>query len=82
MSGYRGEGKMTKKLTFEESMDKLEELIANLEAGDVELAESLEYFSQGVEIIKKCKNELAKAEESVKILIDEELKDFSELKGE
>lgn len=73
---------MTKKLTFEESMDKLEELIANLEAGDVELAESLEYFSQGVEIIKNCKNELAKAEESVKILIDSQLKDFSELKGE
>lgn len=73
---------MTKELTFEESMDKLEELIEELEAGDVELAKSLDFFSQGVEIIKKCKKELTRAEEKVKVLIDDQLKDFSEMKGE
>ncbi len=73
---------MSKKNSFEESMENLEKIISLLEQGDVDLEKSLEYFTQGIEMIKSCKTELVKAEEKVKILIEEELADFSQLKGE
>ena len=73
---------MSKKNSFEESMENLEKIISLLEQGDVDLEKSLEYFTQGIEMIKSCKTELVKAEEKVKILIEEELTDFSQLKGE
>jgi len=73
---------VSKKNNFEESMKKLEEIINTLEQGDVELEKSLDYFTEGIQMIKSCKKELVKAEEKVKILIDDELEDFTQLKGE
>jgi exodeoxyribonuclease VII small subunit len=74
--------KMSKKVSFEDSMEKLEKIISLLEQGDVELEKSLEYFTEGIEMIKSCKTELVKAEEKVKILIEDELQEFTQLKGE
>jgi exodeoxyribonuclease VII small subunit len=73
---------MSKKVSFEDSMEKLEKIISLLEQGDVELEKSLEYFTEGIEMIKSCKTELVKAEEKVKILIEDELQEFTQLKGE
>lgn len=73
---------MSKKKSFEESMENLEKIISLLESGDVDLEESLNYFTDGIELIKNCKLELVKAEEKVKILIDGELAEFTQLKGE
>ena len=73
---------MSKKKSFEESMKRLEEIISELESGDIELEKSLAYFTEGIEMVKNCKSELTKAEEKVKILIDEELKDFTQLRGD
>lgn len=73
---------MSKKISFEKSMEKLENIISLLEEGDVELEKSLNYFTDGIGLIKDCKNELVKAEEKVKILIDDELAEFTQLKGE
>ncbi|MDD4343088.1 MAG: exodeoxyribonuclease VII small subunit [Eubacteriales bacterium] len=73
---------MSKKNSFEDSMEKLEKIISLLEQGDVDLEKSLDYFTQGIEMIKNCKTELVKAEEKVKILIEDELSEFTQLKGE
>lgn len=73
---------MSKERTFEESMKRLEEIISELESGDVDLEKSLAYFTEGIEMVKNCKTEINKAEEKVKILIDGELKEFSQLRGE
>ncbi len=73
---------MTKKKSFEQSMKKLEEVIGRLESGDVELEKSVAYFTEGIELVKNCQEELVKAEEKVKILLDDQLVDFSEIRGE
>lgn len=73
---------MSKKKSFEESMENLEKIISLLEAGDVDLEKSLNYFTDGIDLIKNCKIELVKAEEKVKVLMDDELTEFTQLKGE
>ena len=54
-----------KKITFEESLSKLEEIIAKLESSDVSLDNSINLFEEGIKHITDCKSALKKAEEKI-----------------
>lgn len=54
-----------KKLTFEQAMGRLEEIVALLERGDAPLEESLKLFEEGTALMKKCSGLLDKAEQKV-----------------
>ena len=54
---------------FEESLQKLEEIVVALEKGDRSLDESLVLFEQGVGLSAACKQELETAEGKVQQLI-------------
>ncbi|HUN85408.1 MAG TPA: exodeoxyribonuclease VII small subunit [Terracidiphilus sp.] len=54
---------------FEESLKKLESIVAQLEKGDLPLEESLRLFEEGVALSAVCKRELEAAEGKVQILI-------------
>ena len=43
-----------KELTFEEAMNRLEEIVDALEGGDYSLDESLKLFEEGVKLVKSC----------------------------
>ena len=43
-----------KKMTFEESMARLEQIVRAMERGDVALEESLKLFQEGTELVKNC----------------------------
>ena len=43
------------KLTFEESMEKLEKLAQDLEKDDLSLDESVKKFEEGMQLSKNCK---------------------------
>ena len=61
-----------KKLTFEQAMARLEEIVAQLEAGDHPLAESLSLYEEGAQLMKQCVAMLDKAEQKVmKLRLDE-----------
>lgn len=55
--------------TFEENMQRLEEIVRLMERGDVALDDSLKLFSEGTELIKKCSELLDNAELQVKKVI-------------
>lgn len=59
-----------KDLTFEQAMDRLEEIVSLLESGDSPLDKSLSLFEEGVKLVKLCNSQLEKAESSVKQLIN------------
>jgi exodeoxyribonuclease VII small subunit len=59
---------------FEKSLHELETLVAQLERGDLPLAESLALFEKGVGLTRSCHSALAQAQQRVEIL----LKDGSE----
>ena len=58
-------------MTFKEASIELEQLVRSLEAGELELEESLERYGRGVELLKSLRARLANAEQKVRVLLDE-----------
>ena len=56
------------KVTFEQALDRLGEIVSQLEAGDVPLEDSLKSFEEGKKLIKQCLSLLDAAEKKVKQL--------------
>lgn len=54
-----------KSVTFEESMQRLDEIVKTLEGGDVPLEESIKLFEEGTKLTAKCETLLAGAEMKV-----------------
>lgn len=63
---------MAKKFVFEEAVSRLEEIVRQLEKGDVPLDKSLELFEEGTGLIQKCGSALDKAEQKVTLLVKAE----------
>jgi exodeoxyribonuclease VII small subunit len=56
---------------FEKSLQDLEKLVAQLERGDLPLAESLALFEKGVGLTRSCHSALSQAQQRVEILLKE-----------
>jgi exodeoxyribonuclease VII small subunit len=56
---------MNEKLTFEQSLDRLDRIVKNLERGDAPLAESLGLFEEGARLVRSCSAMLDEAEQKV-----------------
>ena len=59
-----------KELSFEEAMEKLEEIVDSLESGDFPLEESLKLYEEGVKLVNLCNNKISNVEKSIKILLN------------
>jgi exodeoxyribonuclease VII small subunit len=53
-------------MTFEQNMQRLEQIVRAMERGDVALEESLKLFQEGTELVRKCGKLLDEAELQVK----------------
>lgn len=58
-----------KKLSFEACLRRLEEVVEQLEDGQITLEESLKLFGEGVELLNCCQEELTAAEKTVQMLV-------------
>ena len=54
---------------FEDSLKKLEEIVAQLERGDVPLEESIRLFEEGTRLSAECRKQLEEAEGKVEMLV-------------
>ncbi len=54
---------------FEESLQRLEKVVAELEKGDISLEKSLGLFEEGMRLSHACRKELEEAEGKVEILL-------------
>lgn len=61
----------TKSYPFEQSLKELEQLVEKMEQGDLSLEDSLKTFEKGVRLTRECQQALAKAEQRVKMLVEE-----------
>ena len=58
-----------KKPSFEESMGRLEAIVAELERGECGLDQSLKLFEEGAKLAGQCEELLNKAEQKVTMLL-------------
>lgn len=54
-----------KKLSFEQSLEKLEDIIRHLEKGDMPLNDSIKLFEEGTTLVNSCNAMLDEAEQKV-----------------
>jgi len=69
-----------KKINLEKSLADLEELVEELESGDLPLETAMKKFEEGIKLTRGCQAALKDAEQKVQILLKsaggEELTDF------
>jgi exodeoxyribonuclease VII small subunit len=70
---------MENKKNFEQSMERLEEVVKALENGKVSLNEALSLFEEGISLSKYCEEELKNIEgKAAKILEGSKVSEFIE----
>ena len=57
-----------KKLTFEQTMARLDEIVTTLERGDAPLEEAMKLFEEGSKLMRECTTLLDAAEQKVTLL--------------
>jgi exodeoxyribonuclease VII small subunit len=57
-------------VTFEETLDRLHAIVADLEGDDLQLDRALALFEEGVERLRAAAGELARAEARVQQLVE------------
>ena len=58
------------KKSFEESLEKLEKITAELEEGDLSLEKSLKKFDEGIKLAEYCNRTLEEAQKKIDILLN------------
>jgi len=56
-------------VTFEQNFNRLQEIVRQLEEGDLPLQTSLELFEEGIHLFRRCQEELSKAEGKISELV-------------
>ena len=57
--------------SFESSLSSLEQIVTQLESGDLPLERALELFEEGVGLARRCQSQLEDAERKVEMLLRE-----------
>lgn len=56
-------------MDFEKKLNRLEEIVENMETGELSLEDSLKLFEEGVKLSRECNVQLSEAEQKVKLLL-------------
>jgi exodeoxyribonuclease VII small subunit len=62
--------------SFEAALAELEKIVAGMESGKLSLEQSLAAHKRGLELAQYCQNMLAQAQQQVKVLEEDALKNF------
>lgn len=63
---------MPKKLTFQEAMKRLDEIVNQLNSSQLELEEAMKLFEEGLKLSKQCEEQLKSFENKMNELIVKE----------
>ena len=58
-------------LSFEESLEQLEEIVNKLESGDVPLDDAIDEFTKAMNLVKVCNAKLNNAEETIAKIVQD-----------
>ncbi|MDD6798019.1 MAG: exodeoxyribonuclease VII small subunit [Bacteroides sp.] len=66
---------MAKTTTIEDSFSQLDEIITQLESGELSLEASFKKYNEGMKLIKNCNQQLDKVEKQIIVLESDEGKE-------
>lgn len=62
---------MAKSPTIEDTFDKLEDILCQMESGELTMNESFRKYKEGIELVKKCNSMIDKVEKEMVIINDD-----------
>ncbi|GAB7386836.1 hypothetical protein BSNK01_06720 [Bacillaceae bacterium] len=65
-----GQQREWEQLSFEEALQRLEEIVDRLEDGEIPLEEAIDIFQEGMELSKLCRDKLGKIEQKIEMLLE------------
>ena len=70
-----------KEITFEENLEKLEDIVKKLESGETPLDDAINEFTEAMKIAEECDKKLKNAEEKITKILnkDGKLEEFKEM---
>lgn len=74
--------KKPENLSFEASLGELEQIVTQLEQGDVSLDDALKQFERGINLVRQSQAKLEQAQQKVSILLNEGDTDLSQFNVE
>ncbi|MDF2591835.1 MAG: Exodeoxyribonuclease small subunit [Clostridia bacterium] len=63
---------MSKKMSFEQTLARLEDIVKKMESGNITLDESIEIYQEGLALSKQCSTMLEEAEGKVMAIVNKE----------
>ena len=69
-----------KEMAFEDALDALEKIVAEIETGELSLADLMAKYSEGIQLSDFCMKSLKRAEETMDLLVKETADGVSEEK--
>ena len=69
-----------KELAFEEALGVLEQIVSEIETGELSLADLMAKYSEGIKLSDVCMTSLKRAEETMDLLVKETANGVSEEK--
>lgn len=66
------------KTTFEQSMKNLEQIVQELESGDLPLEEAMQKFEEGIKLSRLCSEKLDETEKKITLLLQDQKGNVSE----
>lgn len=70
------QAKSQKSLSFEAALTELEQVVADMEAGQLPLEDALAAYKRGAELLQQCRSQLEDAQQQVRVLEEGTLKTF------
>ena len=67
-----------KEMAFEEALGALEQIVAEIETGELSLADLMAKYSEGIKLSDVCMTSLKRAEETMDLLVKETANGVSE----
>ncbi|GIM44547.1 exodeoxyribonuclease 7 small subunit [Collibacillus ludicampi] len=58
-------------VTFESALERLEQIVRDLESGELPLEKAIENFQEGMKMAKICRDKLDQAEQKIEMLVKE-----------
>lgn len=67
----------TKPIHFEKTLSELEEIVQQLEKGDLSLEDSLKQFEKGIYLARQCQDTLNQAQQKISLLTENQPPDIA-----
>ncbi|MEW6172137.1 MAG: exodeoxyribonuclease VII small subunit [Bacillota bacterium] len=58
-------------ISFEESLERLETIVREIESGNLDLDKAMARFSEGMGLVKRCRTLLSEAEQKLYLLLED-----------